>query len=237
MSRLKKIFFISIAVFLVIAASVFMISEVAEYYNGFYSENSYKGLFTAILAEFFGLGLMIIHIPAGIKIPFTTIKIPLINFISKMLVLIIFVITVMAAGLHVLKPSIKTLSELNKENLLLGILEQEHKDLTRDIESFQDTNQKVNLAITAKANRRNREEIKELLREKRSPVLPIVEISLIFILRIVIQMSNLLFAYSIGYIYRLPSSRTNSTAGSELKLFNNAIKGKKGKFESLDKSG
>jgi len=39
----------------------------------------------------------------------------------------------------------------------------------------------------------------------------VIEITLIFILRVVIQMANLVFAFLIGYVYRQPSSRIKST--------------------------
>ena len=248
MAIFKKAALIVTLFMLIGVLSYSMVLEVAGYYMSYYPNDELRGWFIVVLPELVMIGLMVSHIPNKCKVPFLNVRISFTNLISKVLVALIFTITVAAAGLHTLGPSLEELMQSKRENELIKLLEDEKRDLQRDSKSFHETSQRTNLAITARAKRENREEMKQLLRTKQSSMLPVIEIALIFILRVVIQTANLLFAYYLGYLYRLPPSRLNSTnegypvvapnpsISQRQTTYNNAVKGQNGRFVSAKKN-
>ncbi len=258
MNKIKKIIFILILFIMVCVCSFSMIIESAGFYQGFSPENPLKGWLTAILPELVMLTLIVVQIPVYFKIPFKKIEFPLLHVISKILMLLIFTITIIAAAKNTLKPGFQQLSQMKTENKLVQVLEEQKRELKKDSQFFREMNQKANFAIASKAKYKNNEQLKEIYLNQNSDNLLMtnIDIVLIILLRSIIQTANLIFAYLIGYLYRLPANRTKSTVESELtnekpnifpfnrlkstdeinetmKTYNNAIKGEHGRFESL----
>ncbi|UCE64948.1 MAG: hypothetical protein JSU85_08665, partial [Candidatus Zixiibacteriota bacterium] len=117
-----------------------------------------------------------------------------------------------------MRPSIEQIEKESRDELLIDLIKEENEELSRDAKVFGGTNQRTNYAITAREKRENWDELKKIVREKKFSFSRYIDIAVIFAQRFFIQIANLLFAFLIGYIYRLPSSRTNSTAGSELTI-------------------
>lgn len=178
-----------------IIAAAFMINEASGYYRMLYPAHlSYIAWAAAILAEIFQHLMMILSSDKKYVVR-----------IFRAMAGMLFVLTVMAAGYHVLKPiEISSLISNQKEKLM-SVLEQEIIDNRNDRRLFIDDSQRTNTAISVNERRESSKQLKKLLESSQTSgihQLSIFEVFQLFFLRIAIQICALACAWKIGSIYR-----------------------------------
>lgn len=193
-----------------------MVLESAGYFNKLYSEASlpeFMGWYTAILAETFQIVLIMALPDEKEKAGFKTFLL--------LIVTLIYVLIVFAAGMNVGKPMIESWNNSDRNEKILSVLEQEQKLLTKDLELFQNQNQQLNTAKTVKARRQSIQEIKTHLKSEKpeNHFLIQIEIVALWLLRVLIQLANLCCARIVGALWSkvYKSKSTNQNTISERK--------------------
>jgi hypothetical protein len=184
-----KRYFISFTLaILCVAASTYMVMESSGYYQKLYGLVGLKesmGIFTAILSEAFQL-VLVIALPNGKDSKGT-------RFLILIIVLLIYLASVFAAGMNVAKPLITQWDQSFQKEKFYEVLQKEQQTLRGDLEIFREQRQKVNSVLTIRASRETFQEIKDHLK-KETPINTFmiqVELIVLWGLRILIQLANL----------------------------------------------
>ncbi|NQU63603.1 MAG: hypothetical protein HQ517_04880 [SAR324 cluster bacterium] len=177
-----------------------MVLESAGYYQKLYlvvGLSASMGWYTAILSEAFQLTLVMV-LPTRTESQWF--KYLLLGLIS-----LIYLISVLAAGMNVGKPLIVRWSQMEQKQKLFNILESEQQSLQNDVNLFHQQNQKRNTAIIVKAKRQSYQEIKDHLKKEQPLDSLLIQIELIALwcLRVIIQLANLCCARLIATLWNL----------------------------------
>jgi len=191
----KKFTFTTILGIIIILASFFMITESARYYTFFYESGAWQPLFLASLLEIFVLALAVMKI--GTKKIF--------NFIQKMIMISVFTVIIIAAGIQAVNPTLESLETVAKQEQLSGILQEEYQSLKKDRDVFEKQKQKGNTAIAAAERRKIVEDLKDLfsqdIKTDKGRV-AILNIIMLFTIRFIVQLSNIFCASMLGVYFR-----------------------------------
>jgi hypothetical protein len=200
-------------VVLCMVGSTYMVLESAGYFKRLYTLvglPEFMGWYTAILSEAFQI-ILVMALPndekkAGFK------------YFLLLIVILIYILNVFAAGMNVGKPMIASWSKSDRNEKLLNVLEQEQQSLTKDLELFQNQNQQLNTAKTIKAKRQSFQEIKSHLSNEQplNLMLVQVELSALWLLRVLIQLANLCCARIVGILWT-NSNKSKSKAGNTIR--------------------
>jgi hypothetical protein len=188
LENLKRISVNFILASLCIGASTYMVLESSGYYQNLYRMvglSSSIGIFTAILSEAFQL-VLVMALPDGKDSKGT-------RFLILIIVLLIYLASVFAAGMNVAKPLITQWNQSFQKEKLYEVLQKEQQTLSGELELFRDQRQKVNSALTIRASRENFQEIKDHLKKETLINTSLIQIELIVLwgLRILLQLANL----------------------------------------------
>ena len=174
----------------VISASLFMIVESGEYYSTFY-ENIYQGYWASFLVEAF-LALSAMLYFADRKF---------LNLCIKVVMIPLFLVVVGGASLKIVSPMMDRLATANTKNKLLEFLDQESQQSKVHLALFK--GQKTNTALAIKHQRNiSNQLITELQNQKTRPWMIWIVIGFSTFLRFSVQLANLIFAHSLGIIWR-----------------------------------
>ncbi len=190
----KKWVFITILSGVVCGASFFMVTESAGFYERFYPDGSWRGLYLAALLEGFLLILAMIRVGGRLH-----------RFLSAAVMLGIFSAIIFSAGMQAVAPILKTMEKSSAEEKLVGVLNLELKTLNEDSGAFERSRQKGNLALTAVQKRKIFKELKDVHRNStvgEAGKASMITMGLLLMIRFLIQMANLLCARAIGMVYR-----------------------------------
>lgn len=181
----------------VCGASFFMVVESAKYYENFYlNSEAWKALYLAILLEIFALILVIVKIKDH----------KIYTFVSKFILIpLVFIAIISAAGMQAIKPTLDSVASIQKESGLVELLKQEVVDLRADKELFDKQKQKRNTAIAAAERRNAIKTLTEVMQKdavSNTGTIALLNILLLFGIRIVVQIVNLHCANAIGITYR-----------------------------------
>ena len=104
--------------------------------------------------------------------------------------------TIFAAGMNIGKPLIEKWSQSKRQDKLFSILVKEQEVLNHQVSLFNGQKQKVNTAISVQAQRNSFQEIKDHLANKNSinEILILIELAALWLLRVLIQIANLICA-------------------------------------------
>lgn len=182
---MRKYITSGLLILLCISASTYIVIESAGYYQRLYvlvGLPGIMGLYTAILSEAFQLTLVIL-------LPTNRTQ----KYILFLLISLIYLITVFAAGMNVGKPLIAQWSQSSNQDQLLEVLLEEKKVIGSQVEILSIQKQKVNTVLSMKAERESFKEIKNHLKNTTSIDSTLIQIELIalWLLRILIQLANL----------------------------------------------
>jgi len=181
----------------VLSASLFMIIESGEYYQKFY-ENSYQGYWAACLVESFLATAAILHFKSK----------KLLNTVIKIVMIPLFLVVVGGASLKVVTPMVNKLAQFESKNKLVNILVMENQQSMENIERLR--GQRVNTAIEIKRQRETTNQLKETLKDNSTFGWMIwIVIGFSTFLRFAVQISNLVFAHSLGVMWREAKSDKN----------------------------
>jgi hypothetical protein len=201
-------------VVLCLAGSTYMVLESAGYFKKLYTMvglPEFMGWYTAILSEAFQV-ILIMALPnekekAGFK------------YFLLLIVVLIYILNVFAAGMNVGKPMIASWSNSDRKEKLLTVLEQEQRSLNKDLELFQNQNQRLNTATTVKAKRQSFQEIKTHLKSEKTVNHMLVQIELfaLWLLRVLIQLANLCLARIVGTLWTRSNKYNHKAENTILK--------------------
>ena len=193
---MKNYALIAVLSLLTLSGAIFMTMESAGYYSMLYVPSQmYIAWGAAILSETFQH--ILIMVPGSTKAQ---------NRLFKTVALIIFGLTVVAAGYKIYRPVLQSLSQIERDARLAEILEQEINDSREDRTRFTTNGSKQKLNAAKSVNRRveSSKELKELVKKDTKKPLTLFEILHLFILRIAIQIATLSCAWKIGKIALKP---------------------------------
>ncbi len=181
------------------AGSAYIVLESAGYYQNLYliaGLSEIMGWYTAILSEVFQLTLVML-LPTGKKDRVRQLA-------MLLLISLIYLMTIFAAGMNIGKPLIEKWSESVKDETLFGILLKEQSALSEHVDLFNGQNQKLNTAISVQAQRESFSELKSHLKSVKTVNGHLIQIELIalWLLRILIQLSNLICGRFIALKWR-----------------------------------
>lgn len=191
----KKFTFIGLLSLVIFSASFFMVTESARYYTFFYAEGAWQPLYLAGLLELFLLLLAAIKISSN-RIFYIT---------QKSIMVGIFFVIIFAAGMQAVKPTLDSLVTARKETQYSEILKQEYENLQRDREVFKDQNQRRNTAIASAERRKIVGDLKAMWEagtDSNTGAVALTNILLLFIIRFLVQLSNVFSATVLGRYYR-----------------------------------
>ena len=121
--------------------------------------------------------------------------------------------TIFAAGMNIGKPFIEKWSQSRRQAKLYSVLMKEQEVISRQVNLFNDQKQKVNTAISVKAQRESFQELKNHLTANNSinETLIQIELAALWSLRILIQLANLICGRYIALSWKenLESVKTN----------------------------
>jgi hypothetical protein len=209
MRRYLKTFFL---VILCISASTYVVMESAGYYQGFYQlagQSIMMGWYTAVLSEVFQLTLVMLLSSESQDKTF--------RFIVMLIVTLIFLLTVFAAGMNIGKPLIYQWSTSIHQDNLIDLLKDERRSIKNELEIFKSQNQKVNTVLTVQEGRKTFQDLKEQLKNKppSNPFLIQIELISLWCLRVLIQLANLFCGHFLAKSWK--KSVPKKTSFSEIK--------------------
>jgi hypothetical protein len=197
---------------LCLTGSTYMVLESAGYFQKLYlmaGLSGSMGWYTAVLSEAFQLTLVVFlpnnHDSKGFK-----------YFLVTIIVMIYF-LSVFAAGMNVGKPLIERWSRMNQNGELFRVLKEEQQSLQDDLLLFQKQNQQLNTALTVKEKRRSYQEIKDYLM-KAPPfdaLLIQIELVTLWLLRVLIQLANLCCGRLLANIWSQKERNTPLDIGNQ----------------------
>jgi hypothetical protein len=206
--EMKKYFKTVLLSSAVISASLFMIIESGEYYQRFY-DNPYQGYWSAFLVESF--------LAIASMLYFKNRK--LLNTMIKLVMIPLFLVVVGGASLKVVSPMVNELAQTENKNKLVALLQTENKQSIENLERLK--GQKVNTAVEIRRQRQSTSELKEVLKADTTFSWMIwVVIGFSTFLRFSVQIANLVFAHSLGVVWREPKATTTE---SSLKSINKNV--------------
>ena len=187
---MKAYFKPALLFFAVTSASLFMILESGEYYQRFY-KNCFQGYWSAFLVETF--------LAISAMLYFKDRK--LLNVIIKLVMIPLFLVVVGGASLKVVSPMIKELAQTESKTKLVALLQTENQQSLDNLERLK--GQRVNTAIEIQRQRQSTSELKEVLKENKTFSWMIwIVIGFSTFLRFSVQIANLVFAHSLGVMWR-----------------------------------
>jgi hypothetical protein len=192
---LKKISMIVGLALIAVAASLFMISEFASFFNTLAGKPPTDpiGYYTGSLVEVFLAIMIATKIPAKKYFHFA-------NIVSGFLVIFLFLSTVAASSLNLISP-LATKIQSNKNNQeIAGILKDDIKSTTNALLIFE--GQKNNTAISVRSQRKSRKELRGTLAKRTNSFMLYLQLVLVLVVRVSIQSSNLMCVWLIGWVYR-----------------------------------
>jgi len=188
---MKKSAFLFLLSALIISTSLFLIIESAKYYQKFYP-SAWQPIFLSILLESFVLVLAMSRVY----------KLPL-RIVQKILMGSVFIIIVATASLHHVSPIIQSISESKNQDKIATIIENELQNLKDDLSIFNKQDQKLNSAQAA--NRRHTLSdtlISAVSKSKRVSVSVYFDITVLILIRLILQCCNLFCGSMMGSYYR-----------------------------------
>jgi hypothetical protein len=219
---------------LCLAASSYIVIEAAGYYQKLYIKaglSSEMGLYTAVLSEAFQF-MLVILLPAGKK-----------NLVKKysllIIIALIYTITIFASGMNVGKPFIEKWNRSKTNDKLYDILLEEQKTLNGQIKLLHDQEQKLNTILLIKDGRHSFQEIKNHLKKKIPVDSTLIQIELValWLLRVLIQLANLVCGRFIALNWKLNSigSSIDLTANTNVPIKQKVIRQWKARYTRNDK--
>jgi len=205
---MKRYFVPGILAALCLGGSSYIVLESAGYYQKLYALAGLSpkmGWFTAILAESFQLTLVIL-------LP-TSKEDKVFRFSLLTIIASIYVLTVFASGMNIGKPLIEKWSQSKRQDKLFSILVKEQEALNLQVSLFNGQKQKLNTAISVQAQRNSFQEIKDHLASKNSinEILIQIELAALWLLRILIQLANLICGRFIAINWKENFELSNSS--------------------------
>jgi len=177
---------------LVIGTSLFMILESGEYYSTFYSNDLYKGYWSAALVECFLTLFAVLHFK----------KSPYLNFGLKFIMVFLFIGMIGGASLKIISPLLDELSTSKNNDKLVNFLLAENKTSKANLALLK--GQKTNTAIQARYQREISQELKtELKKSGKAGWMIWIPIIFTAFLRLSIQTANLILAHILGEQFRI----------------------------------
>jgi hypothetical protein len=175
-----------------IAGSIYMIIESSTYYDSLYRGIlvGFMGLYTAVFCEF------IQHVFILVKV-----KNSVANWFFRIITLIVFSLTVIAAGHNVAKPLIESINAFEWTQLKVQLLTAAIDNNKKDLEQL-DKSQKTNRAIAIIERRKATGKLLTVFDEKPKKNGSTFEIWFLFLLKVIIQIATLSFSWLLGYIWR-----------------------------------
>ena len=172
-------------------ASAFMILESGEYYSTFYSNNIYKGYWSALLVEMFLTVFAVIYFK----------KRPLLNLSIKIIMVFLFMVMISGASLKIISPLLDQLASVNNNDRLVSFLLDENKQSKTNLNLLK--GQRTNTALQAKHQREmTKELVKGLKKESKSSWMIWIAILFSTFLRFSVQLANLIMAHILGVLWR-----------------------------------
>ena len=189
----KKALFISGLVTVAVSASIFMVYESSKFYASHYM-NDWQGIWLAAMLEMFVMLLAMVKIGGVFR-----------QIAQKSMMMIIFFIIIFAAGLYAVAPTLKSFTTAKQNQALQELLGNEIKSLDDELKVFDKQKQRGNTAKSANRREKAYTELKELLKKDvvtNKNEIAIINIILLFIIRLAVQTANIYCAWMIGFIYR-----------------------------------
>jgi len=182
------------------SGSAYMAVESASYFSGLYhGENAlFLGWASAILAE----GFQHLYMLAKIKTENRQ-KERLINGLFRFLVLLVFGLTIIAAGYNVAKPKLDRIFQNEQKNHQAELLQKVIRN--RENDSWLLSGQRRNTAVAVQERRKAEDQLMNLYQQKNKEVTEtgnLYEVFYLFAFRFVIQLCTLTSFWLIGFIYR-----------------------------------
>ena len=190
---IKKLLFILALFIIAVSSSCFMVYESSKFYSMHYM-NAWQGIWLAAMLEAFVMLLAMIRVGGVFR-----------QLGQKSLMFLLFCIIIFAAGLYAVKPTLDSVTSNTQHEDLKETLKNEVEMLDNELKVFDAQNQKGNTAKTAIRRNKAVQELKVLLRQKKSSNTgntALIYIILLFVIRIAVQTSNIYCAWMIGYVYR-----------------------------------
>lgn len=185
-----KLIQLLLLVILTLCGSAFMVFESFSYYITAYGTgNVYMAWATAIIPEVFQHALII-----------TTGSSKAQGRLFKITALIIFVLTVFAAGYKIYRPMSQSIKNAERETRLSMLLERQIQNSLSDRGLYVESGQRTNTAISINRRAVAEGELKELIKNQGSDTVSLSEVIHLFVLRCMVQVSVLLFSWKIGIL-------------------------------------
>ncbi|MBT4290191.1 MAG: hypothetical protein HOD92_22935 [Deltaproteobacteria bacterium] len=231
---MKRFFVSVILATLCLAGSSYIVLESAGYYQKLYilaDLPGEMGWYTAILSEAFQF-MLVILLP--------TRKENRIRWHALLVIIVlIYTITIFSAGMNVGKPFIEKWNRSKTNDKLYSILLEEQKALNGQIKLLHDQKQKLNTVISIKAGRHSFQEIKNHLKKELPVDSTLIQIELValWLLRILIQLANLVCGRIIALSWKLNSigSALELTVNNDIPIKQKVVKRWKAKYSRNDK--
>ena len=174
----------------IVSASLFMIVESGDYYSTFYP-NKYQGYWAAFLVEAF-LAIAAMLYVSNKKF---------LNFCIKIVMIPLFFVVVGGASLKVASPLLTQLAKVETQNELVDLLKQQNQQANIHLAKLD--GQRVNTALAVKHQRQISSRLAMEIKNKTSaPWMIWIVILFSTFLRLSIQLANLVFAHSLGQLWR-----------------------------------
>ena len=191
-----------------------MILESGEYYQRFY-DNPYQGYWSAFLVEsFLAIASMLYFKNRN-----------LLNGMIKLVMIPLFLVVVGGASLKIVAPMVNQLAQTENKNKLVALLQTENQQSVENLERLK--GQKINTAVEIRRQRQSTSELKEVLKENTTFNWMIwIVIGFSTFLRFSVQIANLVFAHSLGVIWRESKVGKKKTATKKKPVIRKSAKNK-----------
>lgn len=205
-----------------VITAVFMIGEAGSFYSTLYGDTyfSWFGFVVAFLIEAF---LALMPLAVFENIGNSKVKTRIWNGIRGFLLVTLFTVAVGGASLRIVRPKLLDLSTSSKSVEMVELIAGQQEVIKEAIDTFKDQNQKTNTAIAFKEFITTAETLRDSLADKEEDsVGNWIDISLTIAIRFVLQLSNLVCFWMIGY-----HVRSHSVEGIRSDIFHIAMKSNK----------
>lgn len=194
MSKNKRMAFLVILSIIIFMASGFMVMESAAYYVNYYGFGAWQPLYLAALLEGFLISTAIIKVGKW-----------WFKALANIIMTGLFCVIIAAASMNSISPSIETIDNNAKKEVLFNIIQNEHETLTKESDVLMNgSTYSMNQAASRRT--KNIDDLKNILKQeekvKDNTKIAILNVWLFIIIRFLIQLGNLYCAKVFGIVYR-----------------------------------
>ena len=209
MFKIKKGLFLAILLLVSLTASVFMVLEAGQFYQGLYSKANfaYMGFLAAGLNEAF------MAIMAGVWLPGRSrAKGHPVNYLFRFLLVLLFCTTVGGASFNAIEHHLELIEKQANTQAILEVLRSQVTDHQASLRTFTEQHQPINSAITVRNQLQTKQQLVETLQKQKAVTGLWTEVIFLVALRIAVQLANLTCVWLAGWVWRRqdPAPHQNS---------------------------